>query len=396
MAQKALTERSVRALTTTKRRGEDVYDARLKGFGVTVHPSGRKSFWLVYADPRGARTDTGRPARRRLHLGKYPVVSVADARADALAALGEVRRGHDPAEEKERRRAMPSFQEWVTEYLAGVRLRKKQPRDDVAYLGMACERWGNKPLDTILADDIAKLVQSYGEKHRPAANRLLASVGACLQAAWRMDLILANPARRVQRFPENPPRDRTLTDDELHRVLKALAAWPDLHERAAFALLLATGARLSEVLRARWSDLDLDAGTWRLPSPKSGHPQLVPLNGDTVAMLRRLPRPGDFVIPGRSTPDKPRYDLKTAWDAIKAAAKCPDVRVHDLRRTFGLAVARAAGLHVASKMLRHGDVGITGRIYAPLGFEDLRKAAEQQGSHLKKVSRMRPRKRLAS
>ena len=394
---RTLTERSVKALTTTSPRGRHVYDARLKGFGCTVYPAGRKVFWLVYADPRGGRTETGRPARRRLHLGKQGVVTVADARADALDALGLVRKGRDPAEERERRRGVPTFQEWVSEYLAGVHLRKKAPQHDVAYLRTACARWGQRPLDAIAPEDVARLVQSIAENgHRTTANRCLASVAACMQAAWRLDKIPSNPARKVKRFRENPPRQRVLTDVELHRVLKELAAWPDLHERAAFALLLATGARLSEVLRARCEDFNLDAGSWRIPSSKSGHPQLVPLNGDTVAMLRRLPRLGELVIPGRSHVDKPRFNLRHAWDAIREAAAVRDVHVHDLRRTFGLAVARAAGLHVASKMLRHGDVGITGRIYAPLGFEDLRKAAEQQGSHLKKVSKMRPRKKLTA
>jgi len=400
MAQKALTERSVKALATTKRRGEDVYDTKLKGFGCTIHPSGRKVFWLVYADPGGRRTDKGRPARRRLHLGKYgpPVVTVAVARADALDALGLVRKGRDPADDRERLRSVPTFQAWVTEYLAGVRLRKKQPRDDVAYLGMACSRWGQKALDAVTADDVARIVQNYGEKHPTAANRLLASVGACLAAAWRLDLIPANPARRVRRLRENEPRTRTLTDEEFHRVLRELAAWPDPHERAAFLLLIQTGARLSEVLRARWSDLNLDAGEWRIPSSKSGHPQLTPLNPGTVAVLRRLDRLGELVIPGRSgDPDKPRFNLQRMWNAIRESAAVPDVHVHDLRRTFGLAVTRLAGLHVASKLLRHGDVRITERVYAPLGFEeDLRPAAEQYGAHVEKVFRMRPRKKLAS
>jgi integrase len=239
---------------------------------------------------------------------------------------------------------------------------------------------------------VSRLVQSYGEKHRTAANRLLASVRACLQAAWRLDKIPSNSAMKVRPFRENPPRQRTLSDEELQRVLKALAEWPDAHERAAFTLLIETGARLSEVLRARWADVDLEAAEWRIPSPKAGHPQLVPLAASTAAMLRRLPRLGALVIPGRSHADKPRYDLKRAWDAIREAAKVPDVHVHDLRRTFGLAVARAAGLHVASKMLRHSDIRITEAVYAPLGIEELRKAAEEQAAHVDVVLRMRPKR----
>jgi len=387
---KALTKRLVDKLTTDDPHGRHVYDTEVRRFGVTVYASGKKSFFVRYPKPRGK-------GWRRFHLGKYGEVTVDEARGDALGALAEVRKGHDPAEDKERRRSAPSvptFGEFVIGYLEGVRQRKKQPRHDEAYLRVACERWGQRGIDSITTEDIARLVQATAEKHPTAANRLLASIGACLQAAWRLDLIPANPARRVKRFRENSPRQRVLTDQEFHLVLRELAAWADPHERAAFLLLIQTGARLSEVLHARWEDVDLDDSSWRIPNPKSGHPQLVPLNPGTVAVLRRLKRLGALVIPGKTNPNTPRFDLKPAWDAIKAAAKCPDVHVHDLRRTFGLAVARAAGLHVASKLLRHADVRVTAAIYAPLDFADLRKAAAQQGEHVEKVSRMRPRKRL--
>lgn len=410
MERKALTKRLVDKLTTDDPHGRHVYDTEVRRFGVTVYPSGKKSFWVRYPDPHGrlAQPRSARAAAaarspgkrwRRFHLGKYGEVTVDEARGDALGALAEVRKGHDPAEEKARRRSAPSvptFAEFVTEYLEGVRQRKRQPRHDEAYLRTACERWGNRAIDSITTEDISRLVQSTAEEHPASANRMLASIGACMQAAWRLDKIPSNPCRKVKRFRENSPRQRVLTDEEFHRVLRELAAWPDPWERAAFLLLIQTGARLSEVLHARWEDVDLEAGEWRIPNPKAGHPQLVPLNSGTVAVLRRLPRLGPLLIPGKSNPGKARFDLQPAWKAIREAAGVRDVHVHDLRRTFGLAISRAAGLHVASKLLRHADVRVTAAIYAPLDFADLRKAAEQQGEHVEKVSRMRPRKRLAS
>ena len=55
----------------------------------------------------------------------------------------------------------------------------------------------------------------------------------------------------------------------------------------AFLLLIQTGARLSEVLRAKWVDVDLDAGQWTIPSPKAGHKQTVPLAAGTVSISPR-------------------------------------------------------------------------------------------------------------
>ena len=95
----------------------------------------------------------------------------------------------------------------------------------------------------------------------------------------------------------------------------------------------------------------------------------------------------------RSRPGGHRADLRHDWEAIKATTGIADVHIHDLRRTFGLEVAKKAGLHIASKLLRHGDVRITERVYAPLGVEDLREATENLATDRGTVLPMRPRRR---
>ena len=75
----------------------------------------------------------------------------------------------------------------------------------------------------------------------------------------------------------------------------------------------------------------------------------------------------------------------TPFDEISKATGIEDVRIHDIRRSFGLRIARTAGLHVASKLLRHHSVTQTERAYAPLGLDDLREA-------LKKANEAQPAK----
>ena len=189
-------------------------------------------------------------------------------------------------------------------------------------------------------------------------------------------MIQTNPASRIQKFKESPPRDRVLTNHELKRFLDALGNEPDPFTRAAFHMMVETGARLSEVLHAKWEDIDFEQELWRIPSSKSGPPQMIPLPRTTVALLQRLERIGPYVVPGRN-PFKPRHDLKGPWKRIKERADLDGVWIHDIRRTFGLEVARSHGLHVASKLLRHSSVRITESVYAPLGIEELRKATDQ-------------------
>ncbi len=143
----------------------------------------------------------------------------------------------------------------------------------------------------------------------------------------------------------------------------------------------------------RWVDLDLhdvDRATWYLPNPKRRRPETKPLTRGAAEMLRSLPRKGEYVIAGRY-PDRPRSDLKKHWDRIRKEAELEGVRMHDIRRTFGLEVARRAGLHIASRLLGHSSVRITERVYAPLGIDELREAAERVNrERLAKVIPLRP------
>ena len=291
--------------------------------------------------------------------------------------VGQAAEGIDPLEARDARRAIPTVGEWIDSYLVEVERRKKHPRADRRYLGMARKRWGHRPLDSLTVEDMRRAMSDASEGHPIRGNRWLASVRACLNTAWRADLIASNPASRIRPNRENPPRARVLSDEELRRVSVAIDEQPDPFVRLAFLLLLATGARCSEVLRAQWADIDLDAGTWRIPSPKSGRPQMIPLSVDTVAMLRAAPRMlgTPWLLPGRD-PERHRADLDRQWRAIRESARVPDVHIHDLRRTFGLHVARTAGLHIASKLLRHATVTVTEQVYAPLGLEDLRAGLE--------------------
>lgn len=353
-----------------------VYDDALSGFGLTVYPTGKRTFFVEYG-PRGDQ--------RRMTIGAYGALTVEAARKLAAERLAEVVKGADPLQDREDRRAMPTFSAWKDTYMERVKARKKRPEHDQAHLRRAVERWGSLPLDSIRRGEVEAAMQAEALRVRAVAtrgnktdgsttaNRWLASVRACFAEALRDGLITANPASGIKPRREGPPRDRVLTDAELVKVAEALDALTDPHVRTAFIVLVETGCRKSEVLRARWADLDLDHGTWRLPSPKSGRPQVVPLAASTVGHLRALPRVGEWVVPGQDSA-KHREDLRTAWAAIRVAAGLSGVTIHDIRRTFGLAVARSAGLHVASKLLRHSDIRITERVYAPLGLDDLRAA----------------------
>ncbi len=354
---------------SSEKYGKRYYDESILGFGITIFPSGRKTFFIEYGP---------NSRRRRMKLGLYGHLTVTQAREEAAKRLADLIKGIDPLDVRQAEKDAYTFHEWVDQYIEDVKLRKKHYREDVRYLTRAKKKWGKRPLAKISSSDVQKAFKDTADSiSKVTANRWLASVRACLQDAWRKDLISSNPAMKVKSYPENLPRDVVLNDDEFKRVLEAIDNLKDQHARAAVTLLIQTGARLSEVLRAEWKHIDFEQRTWRIPSTKSGRPQTMPIPPETIAMLKHLPRKGPYIIPGRKE-NHPRSDLKGPWKKIQDAAEVPHIHIHDVRRTFGLHIARKAGLHIASKLLRHTDIRVTERHYAPLGIDELRDALDRR------------------
>jgi integrase len=404
-------ENDVRVKLTQKRAEAEVrkhtggpvwlYDEDMPGFVLVIRRTAagalRATFLLRYG---------GRGRMRTYTLGRYGELDVATAREKAQAKLGDFRNGRDPVEERKTSRQVKTFRQWSALYVEDVKLRKRGWKEDVRHLAKADAAFGHKPLTKLTPEDIERVFQTVAVKHKTDANRFRASVSACLQSAWRLGIVPANVVLRTRPLPEPPPRSRILSEAELAAVLLAVAALPDIYARAVLVILLATGCRRSEALRARWADMNLDQGVWRIPRAKSGRSEVIPLAAPLVTMLRALPRKGALVIPGcGADPDKPRYDLKRPWSDVCEAAGLaevtgegparkvrPLVRLHDLRRSVGAAVARRHGLHVASKLLRHSDIRVTERHYAPLGLEVIREAAEAESAKLAAVLPMLPAK----
>jgi integrase len=377
-----------------------VWDDEVPGLGIRVSRTGRRAFFVFYGPTN---------KRRRFTIGPWGKVTLDGARKKARDILAKWQLGEETVPRSKR----VTFGEHAARWLEHVERRKKAPESDRRYMRIAVDRWGTFLLSEIRQDHIREAMKAIAsgtrDRHEEKvkslrervaangnataqvaqlarldardhvghtqANRFLASVRACFADAVTAGDLERNPAAGIKQYRENPPRARVVSSEEMARLLDAIAAETDPHIRAAFRLLIETGARRSEVLRARWEDFDLVEGLWRIPSPKAGHPQVVPLSRQAVAMLSTTARLGEWLVPGRD-PGTHRYDLVGPWLRLVKKASLEGVTVHDIRRTFGLEVARTAGLHVASKLLRHADVRVTERVYAPLGIEDLRKATE--------------------
>jgi integrase len=242
-----------------------------------------------------------------------------------------------------------------------------------------------------------------------AANRMAAAVSAMYAWAERAGQLPeghGNPARAVTRYRE-AGRERFLSTDELARLGDALhegetLGWPyivdetkptskfmqkdrrvvlDPFAAAAIRLLILTGARLREILHARWSELDLERGVLFLADSKTGRKPIYLGAAAQQAVIAALPRlsGNPYLLPGRID-GKPRSELGAPWKAVTKAAGLEGLRLHDLRHSFASVGAGAAiGLPVLGRLLGHSTPATTQR-YAHVGNDPARLAAERIGA----------------
>lgn len=378
------------ARAAAKKRAARLYDSGISGFGAKVSGSGKVSFFLRYG-PRGAR--------RFLTLGSLgESFSLRGARKLATEMLGQVARGKDPVAARAAAGAKAVlFPIWAATYLERTSRLRKMKSPPAFYLAIAAKRWARRSLASITKSDVLDLRAQVAEEGgkigaqrerddhehdgHPRANRFLAHLAACFKAAVDESLIPLNPAKGIKQLPENPPRARVLTDDEMERLVVALED-EDQFTAAVFHTLIETGLRVSEILGSRWADFDLVAGTMRIPSPKSGFPQMIPLAEVTVERLKKLPEVSGWLIPARGDLTAHRNSMAGDWARLKDKAQLGDAHIHDIRRTYGLAVARGSGLHVASVLLRHSSVQVTASVYSPLDIGMQREATEARAKLL--------------
>lgn len=155
----------------------------------------------------------------------------------------------------------------------------------------------------------------------------------------------------------------------------------DRMEAYALRLLLLTGARKSESLKARWENIRLDLRMLIVPLSKSGKSRHTLLSDAALGVLHAMPRTlgNPWLFPGHA-PGKPLSGLSLFWTTLRRELGLADVRIHDLWHTFASFLVNAGhSLHEAQKMQGHGDPRTTMR-YAHLGQASLLAAAETAGS----------------
>lgn len=378
-----LNKRLVDALEADPDRDVVVWDSELRGFGVRVKPSGRKTYILQYRNAQGRS--------RRTTLGKHGVITCRKARQDALQDLAEVSRGDDPAEARQSQRKGITMRElaerYIKEHLAPKRKASTVHEWRRLLRTRILPRIGNRKAAALSRNDVERLHRSLA-RTPTTANRVVSVISAMLGFAERRDLRPQgpNPCALIERYPEKP-RERFLSPEELARLGKALneaERAKTAHPSAILAirLLTLTGMRRSEVLNLRWKAVDFERSCLLLEDSKTGRKR-VPLAPPALQLLAEADQSASnpYVCWGRRKNAR-LVGLQKVWERIREDAGIEDVRLHDLRHTFAsFGAMEGIGLFLIGKVLGHKQASTTER-YAHVGPDPVHMAASAIGERV--------------
>ena len=369
-----LTKRFVESIKPDLNTTIKMWDSELKGFGIVVLPSGRKTYCVQYRNQDRVK--------KRFKIGVHGQISTEMAREMARKFLGQVAQGGDPATHKKERSEAPSMQDLFEEYLKGHATKKRDrstKEDKRLFNELIAPHMKSKKLETITRKDVEQLHTELS-KTPYQANRVLSLLSKMFSLAISWGWIPENPTQGITRYQEEK-RTRWLDGDELKCFWNVLDRYPAQTSALLLKFLLLTGARKGEALNATWDQFDLVSGVWTKPShlTKQKRTEHLPLSTQALILLSELKKLSDgkstYVFPGKVS-GQPLKEIKTFWKTSLKEAGIKNLRIHDLRHTHAShLVSSGLSLSIVGKLLGHTQASTTQR-YAHLADEPLRQAAE--------------------
>ena len=206
--------------------------------------------------------------RREVTIGKYPELSLADAKYQAAKIKSDINKGIDPIAEK-KRSATPQYStvnDLAKDWLMECEKRLKHPSiPKRVYTKDIAPTIGELGIDQVTPRDIRVIINQIAQSNRPTiANDCLMYCKQLFRHAVKLDLRTSNPAEAFTISDaggvENS-RSRALTLDELTLVFKCFRENQNQFTREnylAVALLLCLGVRKGELIAAKWNEFDFD------------------------------------------------------------------------------------------------------------------------------------------
>lgn len=338
-----------------------LWDSEIPGFGLRVTGGGSKAFIFQF---RALSGNQG-----KLTIGRYPSMTTDEARKVARRHRVLVDNGGNPSHDRRAVRQAASVLDYMEVYLGPYAQKKQLAQTTVREARRTLEKYvlpriGSRKLETIRTSEVESLMAAAHELSGPGqANRAKAILSKMFNLAIMDQVVTFNPCRAVENY-RIERRWEHLSPTQCATLLAACDDFPDQVSANVVRLLLFTGARLREVLKAEWSQFDLEAGVWTKPSAhtKSRRVHRLALPEEAIAIIRIMRRSSlseRWLFPGRN-PENHRADFKRPWAAILEMAGIGHWRCHDLRRTTAsIMLSEGEDITVIGKTLGHTQMQTT-------------------------------------
>jgi integrase len=354
------------------------------GLYAEVQPSGSILWRLKY------RHDG---KEKRLALGRWPEISLAEARRRREEARRRLAHGADPADA--RAASVVTFhmvaEEWSGRYLATkaethrVSVARRLARDILPHIG-------DRPVAAITAPQvlaIARQIEARGAIE--TAHRAVQNIGQVLRYAVATGRAEADVTASLRgALAPVPTRHMAAPADDPERVGEILRALQAFRGSAAVAAALRLApylfVRPGELRTMKWQDVDLDRAEWRFTASKTRTDHIVPLPRQAVQILADLAPltrglPGGFVFPNGRTTMRPLSDA-----ALNAALRRLGIDTRAELTSHGWRAVARTMLHerlgypaeVIEAQLAHRVPDALGRAYNRTRFVDQRRKMMQQ------------------
>ncbi|MDB2399097.1 site-specific integrase [Planktomarina sp.] len=371
-----------------------------RGFGVTVAPSGRKTFFLSYTSPEDGR-------RKQVSIGGFPKLSLREARMQAGKLREEVTNGEDPAVRKKTaiieridQRSLGTLCDLVDLYVADLETDGKRSAGEVRRIK------GRDIPPTLLSrlahlitkDDILDILTPIAQRGAPVHSD---HVRAYLRAAFELGLNAESMTRwrgRVLKFGlhHNPVAavnktlkrkvsgNRTLSRSEIKTLWHTDQLTPPM--LLALKMLLTTGQRVEEVLHATWAEFDTSQMIWIIPGQrrktrgKTSEPHVVPLTPFHLERLNEIKHEtahNIYLFPAKGGTAPRRYDALT--NSVRKFVQSSGIESfspRDIRRTFKtVAGSFGISLEMRNRLQGHAMSDVGSIFYDRYGYLTEKRAA---------------------
>ena len=332
------TDREIQNLKPQEKR-YSVKDKLNNGLFVEVWDSGTKTWHYRYSI-------NGK--QERLVIGRYPDLSLKDARQVRDESASLVAKGISPKQNKNKVTSI-LFSDYGERYLNEViKKERKDPYNMILCLNNDIyPMMGSIPLDQVSIEDIRRTIWRKKEQgYDAAANQVRGLLKRMFDYAMTLGLLPFNPVLAIpsRHIHKAKPRDRYLSTNEIRTYYTTLLNSRIYRPRKLGLLLsLLTLVRKSELLKAKWEYIDFDKRIWLIPETKAdsatGHSRemVVYMSDQVIEIFKELKTiAGDepYVFVGRQSGTHISHNaFNTAQKAALALTDLPPFTVHDLRRT---------------------------------------------------------------